>query len=131
MNCLLQQISTAHSPESLAEQLRGERGLVVLRSAVFDSPQTRYSFVTASPFLTFRSFGSRCELTQPATRSSQISFGNPWNVLDALLARYELLDEPDFPFPLGGCFGFWGYDLKQFVEPRVPRRAINDLELPD
>jgi hypothetical protein len=27
---------------------------------------------------------------------------------DGLMARYELLDEVDLPFPLGGCFGYWG-----------------------
>jgi para-aminobenzoate synthetase component 1 len=58
-------------------------------------------------------------------------FGNPWQLLDALMSRFELLDELDMPFPLGGCFGYWGYDLKNFVEPRLPRKAINDLELPD
>src|SRR5499425_2409774 len=60
-----------------------------------------------------------------------VQFGNPWSMLDSLLSRYELLDELDLPFPLGGCFGYWGYDLKDFVEPRLPRRAVNDLELPD
>ncbi|HEX7569802.1 MAG TPA: anthranilate synthase component I family protein, partial [Verrucomicrobiae bacterium] len=35
------------------------------------------------------------------------------------------------PFPLGGAFGCWGYDLKNFTEPKLPRRAVNDLELPD
>src|SRR5205823_3749588 len=58
-------------------------------------------------------------------------FGNPWHVLDALMSRCELLDEVDFPFPLGGCFGYWGYDLKNFVEPKLTRNAVNDLELPD
>jgi para-aminobenzoate synthetase component 1 len=52
-------------------------------------------------------------------------------VLDGLMSRYELLDEIDLPFPLGGCFGYWGYDLKNFVEPKLPRTAVNDLELPD
>ena len=47
------------------------------------------------------------------------------------MSRFELLDEVDYPFPLGGCFGFWGYDLKNFTEPKLPRRALNDLELPD
>ena len=47
------------------------------------------------------------------------------------MARFELLDEVDLPFPLGGCFGYWGYDLKNFTEPKLPRRAVNDLELPD
>ncbi|HXE41453.1 MAG TPA: anthranilate synthase component I family protein, partial [Candidatus Baltobacteraceae bacterium] len=47
------------------------------------------------------------------------------------MSRFELLDEIDLPFPLGGAFGFWGYDLKNFSEPKLPRRAVNDLELPD
>src|ERR1022692_2610806 len=126
MRPLIQEISTAHTPESLVGQLHGEPGLVLLRSALFDSPQARYSFVAARPFLTFRSFGSRCEISRPQTQ-----FGNPWQLLDALLARCELLDEIDLPFPRGGCFGYWGYDLKNFVEPKLPRRAVNDLELPD
>jgi para-aminobenzoate synthetase component 1 len=129
MRPLLQEVHTAHSPESLVEALAGVPGVVVLRSQLFDSPQARYSFVAAQPFLTLRSFGSRCELTDE--RESRLQFGDPWHVLDGLMARYELLDELDLPFPLGGCFGYWGYDLKNFVEPRLSRRAVNDLELPD
>lgn len=132
MRPLIQEITTAHSPESLVERLFGEAGLVLLRSADFGSPQARYSFVAARPFLTFRSFGSRCEVANHSmTPSRQTQFGNPWHALDGLMARYELLDEMDLPFPLGGCFGYWGYDLKNFTEPKLPRRAVNDLELPD
>jgi para-aminobenzoate synthetase component 1 len=126
---LIQEVTTAHTPESLAEQLRGERGVTLLRSALFDFPEARYSLVAARPFLTFRSFGSRCEMVSPDR--SRVQFGNPWHLLDGLLARYELLDEIDLPFPLGGCFGCWGYGLKNYVEPRLPRRAQNDLRLPD
>jgi para-aminobenzoate synthetase component 1 len=129
MRPVIQEISTAHTPESLAEQVRGEPGLVLLRSALFDSPQARYSFLAARPFLTFRSFGSRCELH--SLDRSEMQYGNPWHLLDSLMSRYELLEELDLPFPLGGCIGYWGYDLKNFVEPKLPRRAINDLELPD
>lgn len=131
----LQEIATTQTPESLVERLAGQRGVVLLRSAGFDSPQARYSFVTASPFLTFRSFGSQCEVcdfsSQHSNPNTQLQFGNPWHLLDALMSRYELLDEIDLPFPLGGCFGYWGYDLKNFTEPKLPRRAVNDLELPD
>lgn len=131
MNALIQPVETGHSPESLVDWLRGEPGIVLLRTASFDSPHARYSFVAARPFLTFRSFGARCEVTDSATGTTRRHFGNPWRVLDALLARYELLDVPDCPFPLGGCFGCWGYGLKNFVEPRLERRAEDDLELPD
>ena len=129
MSPLLQEVESAHTPETLVDQLQGEPGVVLLRSALFDSAQARYSFVAARPFLTFRSSGSQCELASDGRASSQ--FGDPWHVLDGLMARYELLDELDLPFPLGGCFGHWGYDLKNFVEPRLARCAVNDLELPD
>jgi para-aminobenzoate synthetase component I len=128
MRPLIQQIQTVHTPESLVGQLPDAVGVILLRSSSFDSPQARYSFVTANPFLTFRSFGSRCEII---SSRPQIQFGNPWHLLDSLMARYELLDEIDSPFPLGGAFGYWGYDLKNFTEPKLPRRAVNDLELPD
>ncbi len=136
MQALAQECSTAHSPETLAAQFAGEPGLVLLHSALRESAQARYSFVAARPFLTFRSFGSRCEVhlasIDPATRNlSSVQFGNPWHLLDGLMGRFELLDTADMPFPLGGCFGFWGYDLKNFVEPKLRAQAINDLELPD
>jgi len=129
MRPLIQEFATTASPESLCEQLLEVGGLVLFRTALFDDPRARYSFVTAQPFLTFRSFGSHCEIIPDGQRQTQ--FGNPWRLLDVLMSRYELLDEIDLPFPLGGCFGYWGYDLKNFVEPRLSRFAINDLELPD
>ena len=134
MRPLIQEIPAARPPESLVENLRGEKDVVLLRTSQFDLPAARYSFVAANPFLTFRSFGSRCEIVsghQPSTINHQLQFGNPWHLLDALMARFELLDEIDSPFPLGGAFGYWGYDLKNFTEPKLPRRAANDLELPD
>src|SRR5438477_11016248 len=132
MRPLMEETVPLPSPETLVEQLNGEPGVVLLRSALFDSPQARYSFVAARPFLTFRCVGSRCEWwSEPEKPGSHIQFGNPWHALDVLMSRYELLEEIDLPFPLGGCFGYWGYDLKNFVEPRLTRLAINDLELPD
>jgi para-aminobenzoate synthetase component 1 len=160
---MIQEVPTAHTPESLAAQLLAfapgtpnsvfrtpHSNVVLLRTSQCDSPSERYSFVTADPFLTFRAFGSRCEIgagtARPPSRksgrarlpgtgrphpASQKQFGNPWHLLDALMARFESLDEIDWPFPLGGAFGYWGYDLKNFTEPKLPRRAVNDLELPD
>lgn len=140
MNAIVREIATQHSPEWLVDRLAGLPGIVLLRTGSFDVPQTRYSFVASSPFMTFRSFGSRCEITpqdisartgQPGMVERQVHFGNPWRLLDSLIARFELLDQMDVPFPLGGCFGFWGYELRNFVEARLLRRAVNDLELPD
>jgi len=130
MRAVLQELAASAEPEVLIQQVCEEPGVVLLRSALFDSQQTRYSYVVARPFLTFRSFGARCE-TSSAEDGLRVQFGNPWHLLDCLMARYELLDQLDLPFPLGGCFGYWGYDLKNFVEPRLKRNAVDDLELPD
>jgi len=132
MRPLIQEVATVHTPESLVETLRGEPGVVLLRTAQFDLPSARYSLVAANPFLIFRSQGSRCESWSPVMPAARrIQFGNPWHLLDALMSRCEMLDEVDLPFPLGGAFGYWGYDLKNFTEPKLPRRAVDDLELPD
>ena len=65
MRPLIQEIATAHTPESLVEQSAwSAAGIVLLRTSSFDSPSARYSFVAANPFLTFRSSGSRCEIIQ-------------------------------------------------------------------
>jgi para-aminobenzoate synthetase component 1 len=135
MRALIHECASRQSPASLAELIQDEPGVVLLHSAQLDSSPARYSFVCARPFLSFRSFGSRCEIFSAgpleAAGVSRVQFGNPWHLLDSLMSRYELLEEVDLPFPLGGCFGYWGYDLKNFVEPKLPRRAGNDLEVPD
>ncbi|HAM70373.1 MAG TPA: aminodeoxychorismate synthase component I [Verrucomicrobiales bacterium] len=129
MRPIIEEVPWNHGPQGLGARLARLPGTVVLESARLLSHRARYSLVTTDPFLTFRSTGTRCEVG--SLEGSQTQYGNPWRLLDSLQARCELLDEIDFPFPLGGCFGFWGYDLKNFVEPRLTRKTLNDLELPD
>ena len=133
MRALIYTIDGLQQPEAVVEALRRDRsvdGVILLRTALFNTPEARYSYLVANPFLTFRSYGPRCELSSPATTPTTL-FGNPWDQLQALLSRYELLDDVDLPFPLGGCFGFFGYDLKNFVEPKLPRSTIDDLDIAD
>lgn len=121
---------TSHTPESLAARFRGEREWMLLRSRCFEFPQARYSLLAARPFLTFRAYGSRGELGRDG-RVVDVLFGNPWRLIEGLMARYELPDEIDLPFPLGGAFGFWGYDLRVYVEARLRSRAMTELGVPD
>lgn len=108
---IIEQIETEHSPETLAGALQGSPGVMLLLSGRRD--MGRFSIVTANPFLEFHSSGSRCEISVPGGASC-VQYGNPWYLLEAWLARFELSRQPDVPFPLGGCFGVWGYELGAF-----------------
>jgi len=132
VRAIVHTINALPSPESVVFALQSSivDGLILLRTALFTTPESRYSYLVANPFLTFRSYGPRCELTSP-NAAPTILVGNPWDQLQNLLSRYELIDDIDLPFPLGGCFGFWGYDLKNFVELKLPRSTIDDLDLAD
>jgi para-aminobenzoate synthetase component 1 len=130
MSCLVEASEVFPAPEALAEVVRSTGGLVLLRTQMFGDARHRYSLVTARPLLVYRTWGARGELLYPDGRIEP-RYGDPWRVLSELLGGFEVLDAVDFPFPLGGCFGYWGYDLKQFLEPRLPRRAVHEAATPD
>lgn len=140
MRTVIRQASHLATPEALVEHLQAEPGVALLRSALFDPVHGRFSFVAARPFLTFRSFGARCEicetrLDQDCARltgqTCRVEYGNTWELLDSLSRRFEVPEADSLGAPAGGCFGFWGYDLKNFVEPKLRCGTQADLPLPD
>lgn len=139
MDPLVHEVELNATPEELAAHVAGEEGAVLLRSALFQSKSERYSFLAAHPFWIFTTRGSHSVLREfdgdyPSPRAFERAtslYGNPWSILEELIGRCEIVGGREYPFPLGGCFGFWGYDLKRFVEPKVTSRAANNLLLPE
>ena len=126
---LVEPVEPWRAPDSLAALCLKEPGLVLLRSQSFEHSRARYSFLAVCPFLTLRARGSRCELS--ARGLTRVVAASPWSVIRDLMARYEASGAEQVPLPLGGCFGYWGYGLRTFVEPRLPARSPDDLGLPD
>jgi para-aminobenzoate synthetase component 1 len=116
-------------PDLLLSKLRDHPGTILLGSGAPAGLQARYSFLATRPFLLFQSRGSRCDVSGAGSRATW--YGNPWNVLQSLVHRFEVRDEIDHPFPLGGCFGYWSYDLRQYIEPRLPHRHPTHPDLPE
>lgn len=128
MRTLIKQLPIVIDPVDILS-VENAHGLVLLQSSLPQHPYSRFSFATFDPFLSFVSYGSLCEIRSGSDKYRL--YGNPWIILDELLEEFEIEDEPDVPFPLGGAFGYWGYELKHFVEPRIARPVHNDLCLPD
>ena len=91
----------------------------LLDSARSSSGRGRYCFAGAAPFLVFRAFGSRCEMTD-ASGQTCVESGDPWEKLRALLARYRFSPpRGDIPF-FGGAVGYFSYEAGSALERVAP-----------
>jgi para-aminobenzoate synthetase component 1 len=90
--------------------------------------QGRYSFLGAEPAGWFRSRGDENELCWGGRRASWR--GDPFDTVRRILARRPLLASEGAPPFVGGAVGYFGYDLRYYIE-RLPRRGQDDLGLPD
>ncbi len=57
--------------------------------------------------------------------------GNPFEILANCLAPIQPVKLPQLPPGIGGLFGYWGYELINWIEPRVPVYKDTENDLPD
>ncbi|MCG3149355.1 MAG: Aminodeoxychorismate synthase component 1 [Verrucomicrobiae bacterium] len=77
------------------------------------------SILASDPFQIIRAKGSQIQVVNSA--GTRTLFGNPFAVLETELARQS---------GNGAAIGYFGYDLKNFIE-KLPARAGDDIGLPD
>jgi anthranilate synthase component 1 len=90
----------------------------------------RYSFLGCDPVWILESRGDRTTQTF-RTGDRQVFTGNPFDVLTNCLKPYNPVNLPQLPPGIGGLFGFWGYELIKWIEPRVPIYPATATDLPD
>jgi anthranilate synthase component 1 len=91
----------------------------------------RYSLLGCDPLWILETRGSQSTQTH---RDGSISAyeGNPFDILASCLAPYHPVKVPSLPSGIGGLFGFWGYELIQWIEPTVPIHPVDaEHNLPD
>jgi anthranilate synthase component 1 len=90
----------------------------------------RYSLLGCDPLWILESRGP--ETTQTLRDGTQRVFeGNPFEILAQCLAPYHPVTLPQLPPGIGGLFGFWGYELIQWIEPTVTIHPATEADLPD
>ncbi len=90
----------------------------------------RYSFLGCDPLWVLESRGNHT--TQTHRDGSVTEFtGNPFEVITDCLKPYQPVKLPELPPGIGGLFGFWGYELIRWIEPRVPVHDATEEDLPD
>jgi anthranilate synthase component I len=90
----------------------------------------RYSFLGCDPLWTLAAKGDRT--IQTYRDGTQVTIeGDPFAALASCLEPYHPVKLPQLPPGIGGLFGFWGYELIRWIEPRVPVYPATESDLPD
>ncbi len=90
----------------------------------------RYSLLGCDPLWILEARGNRT--TQMQRDGSSVVFeGDPFTALAYCLQPFNPVKLPQLPPGIGGLFGFWGYELIRWIEPRVPIHAEGAADLPD
>lgn len=90
----------------------------------------RYSLLGCDPLWVLEARGDRTTQTL-RDGSTQIFNGDPFAALASCLEPYKPVKLPQLPAGIGGLFGFWGYELINWIEPRVPVYPLQADDLPD
>lgn len=89
----------------------------------------RYSYLGLQPFATIKGKGNQAEVTRIG-QATQRQEGQPLDLVKQWMAPFKapvLKDSPPF---IGGCVGYWGYDVVRSLE-NIPHTAADDLDCPD
>jgi anthranilate synthase component 1 len=90
----------------------------------------RYSLLGCNPLWILEARGDKT--TQIHRDGSQVVFtGDPFTTLAACIAPYQPVKLPQLPSGIGGLFGFWGYELINWIEPRAPIHPQDERNIPD
>ncbi len=123
------------TPLAAFKAVGSSRPSALLESARVNEKTGRYSFVTAEPYLIFKSRGDNVELELSATPAGK--FGRhasmkkkPLQKLRELLSNYRTEKVAGLPPFTGGAIGFFSYDFVHQIE-KLPRAAKDDLHIPE
>lgn len=108
-------------------------GSILLDSGMIVEGLSRYSFMSADPFMIITSRGNRVKVARrhcPMGRNTEIKTGDPLDVIKDMLSEYKIITGAcPSPFPAGAA-GYMAYDLGRQFE-KLPEMADNDLSVPD
>jgi para-aminobenzoate synthetase component 1 len=95
----------------------------------------RYSYLGNQPCAMIQGKGNHAQILEIDTQSNKIKHsrsceGSPLKLVKEWMSPYRSPYVAGAPHFLGGCVGFWGYDVIRLLE-NIPQLAQDDLSTPD
>jgi anthranilate synthase component 1 len=123
----LEVVGDRETAVTVFEKLVGDRPGFLLESVEGGESWGRWSFVGWDPEFTLTSTGG---VSSVSGADVEVPAGDPLEVLEQLLSRYQTPDLPNLPPLHTGVVGYLGYDCVRYVE-RLPNRPEDDRGLPE
>ncbi len=123
----IQQINTALNSFELFTIFKDYPYSFFLDSGMNHDGLGKYSFIGFDPHLIFKSKNDVINIIKDGQQQSFT--GEPFDKLKEIFNQYQKSYNTEIPF-VGGFVGYLSYDLCHHIE-RLPRRAIDDVGIPD
>ncbi|GAC1314399.1 MAG: anthranilate synthase component I [Chloroflexota bacterium] len=122
-------LADVETPVSALLKLGAGPGSFLLESVEGGEFVARYSFVGAGLERSLAIYDQHA-MYHGAEGSTQMSYSDPLELIDRLVAREGVARLPGLPRFGGGAVGYLAYELANKFEPRIPLAANNPLDLP-
>ncbi|MDD5455231.1 MAG: anthranilate synthase component I family protein, partial [Candidatus Ratteibacteria bacterium] len=126
---IIESFPYSYSPIDVFRNFKDEPYSALLLSGIKNSKWGRYSFLTAFPYMVFKSKGKETSIMVDNEETKKK--GNPFNILREIYTEQSGRQNLPSSLPFtGGILGYFGYDMG-FTLEKIPQYAIDDLKLPD
>ena len=112
----------------------GRPNAFLLESVEGGAVRGRYSILGFKPDLIWRCVRGKAEINRSArvdARAFKALDGKPLDTLRGLIAECQVEIPAELPPMASGLFGFLGYDTVRQMEPRIPDKNPDPLDLPE
>jgi len=123
-------LADTETPIRVFQHLSRDKRAFLLESVEGGAKWARYSFIGTDPFLVLRLKKNKLTLEQGGAVESHVT-DRPLQLLREKLRAYRSPAIAELPPFTGGAIGFFGYDLLQYYEKKLPPHDIDDLRMDD
>ncbi len=123
-------LADTETPIRVFQHLSRDKRAFLLESVEGGAKWARYSFIGTDPFLVLRLKKNKLALEQNGKTEYHVT-DQPLQLLREKLRSYRSPQIADLPPFTGGAIGFFGYDLLQYYERKLPPHGIDDLNMDD
>lgn len=123
-------LADTETPIRVFQHLSKDKRAFLLESVEGGVKWARYSFIGTDPFLVLKLKRNELTLEQNGRTESHHT-DEPLQLLREKLRSYRSPAMPELPPFTGGAIGFFGYDLLQYYEKKLPQHPTDDLNMDD